>query len=139
MANSSTRTIVTCFLIYVDWKPVTLLIDKKNATELIRMAKDKGHDAFMKEMTIHDQRMKEIGLNIFTRLKDMTDANVNNILQVRNDLIRKSFELASETKIDTNIAWLKVRKPHGYPISELTYEEFNRWTLDIANFVLIQR
>ena len=133
------RNIVTCFLIYVDWKPVTILMDKKKSQQLVSMAKDKGKEAFSKEMTIPETRMKEIGKNIFTYLKDMDEKTVANIINVRNSMIRESFEIADTKKVDVETAWESLSKKKGDPFDQMTYQEFNQWTLDVSQFVLIKR
>ena len=133
------RIIVTCYLINVDWKPVAILQDKKKSEQLVELAKKKGRDSFLKEMTVPEERMNEIGNNIFNRLKDMKQETVNDIVNIRNAAIRESFELAEVRKVAVDVAWMKVREKKVAPIPELTYEEFNRWTLDVAQFVLLKR
>lgn len=133
------RTIVTCFLIYVDWKPITILTDKKKSKMLIKMAEEKGKKAFAKEMTIPDTRMREIGTNIFTRLTDLDPTIVKNIINIRNKYIVECFELSNKKGIEPDIAWNTVKKSKGKPFDELTYDEFNRWTLDISQYVLLKR
>ena len=133
------RTIVTCFLVYMDNKPATIIQDRKQAKQLEKMAESKNRNIFVKEMTIPETRMQEIGENIFTRLKGMNQQMIDRILDVRNKLIRKTFETASEKNVENDVAWISVRRGCGDPIERLTYEEFNRWTLDVAQFVLIKR
>lgn len=133
------RNIVTCYLIYTDWKPVAITTNKKHTEHVITKAEEKGIDAFYKEMTVPEERMQEIGINIFSRLEGMSEGEVNNILGIRNRLIRESFEVADDKNVDVSTAWVSVRKKYDAPIKTLSYEEFNRWTLDVANFVLIKR
>lgn len=133
------RHIVNCFLIYVDWKPVAILQDKKKALHIVNLAKEKGKDCFLKEMTIPETRMKELGTNIFTRLKGLEESAIKNIIPIRNALIRESMELADSRRVSVEVAWKSVSKKEGTPYSELTYDEFNRWTLDVSQFVLLKR
>lgn len=139
MADSAPRQIVTCFLIYVDWKPVAILKDKKKTQQLMKKAEEKNKNAFFKEMTIPEKRVQELGTNIFTRIKEMDERVIARIIDIRNTFIRESFELADSKKIEVEAAWGILSKEKGKPFSEMNYSEFNRWTLDVAQYVLIKR
>jgi len=139
MTEKSVRNIVSCSLVYVDWKPLALLDDKKQAEQLIKIAQEKGKNAFIKQMTLPEDRKKEIGNNIFKITESLSDNDIKNILQIRGTLIREAMDVRDENGVEIDIAWKRVSKKYGNPYNTLSWDEFNTWTLDVANFVLIQR
>jgi hypothetical protein len=139
MSEKAIRNIISCSLVYVDWKPLVLLDDKKQAEELVKIAVGKGKHAFIKQMTLPEDRKAEIGNNIFKITEKLSEKDIKNILQIRAVLIRESMDVRDHNDVDINIAWGRVSKKYGTPYNTLSWEEFNTWTLDVANFVLIQR
>ena len=133
------RVIVSCSLVYVDWEPLVLLEDKKKAEQLVTIAKEKGKDAFIKQLTLPEERKVELGNNIFNITKQLPRNHIENILKIRERLIREAFDVRDVNDVEVDIAWKKVAKKYGEPYTLMSWSDFNQWTLDVAQFVLIQR
>jgi len=133
------RVIVSCSLVYVDWEPLVLLEDKKKAEQLVALAKEKGKDAFIKQLTLPEERKLELGNNIFNNTKVLPQNHIENILKIRERLIRETFDVRDNNDVEVDIAWKRVSKKYGEPYVNMSWTEFNQWTLDVAQFVLIKR
>jgi DNA repair photolyase len=138
------RKVITSYLIYCNKKPVLLTRNKKEAEAIIQAAKEQGHDnAFYKDLTATEERMEEIGRNLFITVKAVPESHIERILEVRSKLIRETFEMKAKLKesigkrIEDQIAWeYLTKKKYGAPYNKMTYQEFNSWTLDINEFFL---
>jgi hypothetical protein len=141
--SKKVRRVITSYLVYCNKRPVLLTRNKKEADSLVRTAVENGHESFYKDLTATEERMAEIGKNIFLLVKEVPESHVKNILQVRNRLIRETFEMKSYLKkdggrqVEEEIAWaFLTKKRYSKPYNEMTYAEFNSWTLDIIEFYL---
>lgn len=133
----SVRKIVTGHIVYCDGKPIAMVTEKKKADALLRIAVEKKKDAYVKPITAPEERIKEIGTNIFTRLKELNETQIKNILLYRNRLVRETLEISDTQKIDQEDAWKQLLKK--YKIKKMKFTEFCQWTLDVSDYLDVRR
>jgi len=124
------RTLVVGWL--VQWKngPLILTVKEANAVEAYKKAFAQDTSTTIQRMTIHVERFKELGKNLFKPLPKVGD-----VVAYRNKVIKEWHESVSNIKgSNPEIVWAKVAKKNN--IDSKTATEFNQWIMDHMKYTM---
>lgn len=133
------RKIDCHYLVYCDNKPVLFTPDKNKANALVHLIENKNKSAFHKAINGPEERLKEIGVNLFEKTKELGDIDVYDTLKIRNKIIVELIDYKREFGVSEEAAWIKVAKNKNLYGAFKSMNEFNQWSLDIIEFYNIPR
>jgi hypothetical protein len=85
----------------------------------------------IQKMTVHVERFKELGRNLFKPLP----TNAADVVSFRNKIIKEWHDTMSNIKgANPEIVWTRVAKRNG--IDEMSASEFNQWIMDHMKYVM---
>ncbi len=125
------RTLVVGW--FVQWKdgPLILTVKESNAREAYRKALEKDKSTTIQKLTVHVERFREMGRNLFKPLP----TNVGNVVEWRNKVIKEWHESVSNIKgANPEIVWNRVAKRNG--IEGMSASEFNQWIMDHLKYTM---
>lgn len=125
------RTLVVGWL--VQWKkgPLILTVKEANAKEAYNKASAQDPTASIQKLTVHVERFKELGRNLFKPLP----TNITDVVAFRNKIIKEWHDSVSNIKgSNPEIVWNRVAKRNG--IEGVSASEFNQWVLDHMKYTL---
>lgn len=132
------RKLVSNYLVYGNYKPVILTPDKAKAEALSDMIRKKGKESHIKQITGQEERLAEIGENIFKKTKTLTEQQIKSILKTRNKIIIEWLNYKNDEDVSDEVAWSKISKKNGFQqFKEM--EEFSQWALDVAEYYGAER
>jgi hypothetical protein len=117
----------------VQWKkgPLILSVKEANAKEAYNKALAQDSSTTIQKLTLHVERFKELGRNLFKPLP----TNVPDVVGFRNKVIKEWHESVSNIKgANPEIVWNRVAKRNG--IEGMTASQFNQWILDHMKYVM---
>ena len=126
------KKIVTSYIVIVDHKPAIMLSDKKKINKIAEMATDKGRDVLVRQVTAGEDRVNEIGHNLFKVKID--DSMRKGIQDFRNKAVITCIQYKEEKGVDEEIAWKKIKNQMLPSLSEMTFSQFCQWTLDVWEY-----
>jgi len=133
------RKIDCHYLVYCDNKPVLFTPDKNKANALVHLIENKNKSAMHKAINGPEERLKEIGVNLFEKTKLLGGGDINDTLKTRNKVIIEWHDFKRERGVSEEAAWIRVAKSHNLYHVFKTMDEYNQWALDIVEFYNIQR
>lgn len=133
------RKIDCHYLVYCESKPVMLTPDKTKADALVHLIKTKNKTANYKPINGTEDRLKEIGKNLFERTKSMSESEIQNVLGTRNKLILEWMNYKKEKDVSDDVAWAKIAKIHNIYSIFKTMEDYNQWSFDVINYYEVNR
>ena len=133
------RKIDCHYLVYCESKPVMLTPDKNKANALVQLIQKKEKTAVYKAINGTEERLEEIGKNLFERTKSMNDAEIHNALHTRNRVIIEWMDYKKEKDVAPDVAWMKVAKKNNIYNTFKTMEDFSQWALDIVEYYNVKR
>ena len=125
------RTLVVGWL--VQWKkgPLILTVKESNAREAYTKALAQDPSTTIQKLTVHVERFKELGRNLFKPLP----TNITDVVAFRNEIIKEWHESVSSIKgANPEIVWMRVAKRNG--IDSMSASEFNQWIMDHMKYVM---
>jgi hypothetical protein len=131
VVTGEVRTLVVGWLVMVAKGPLILTVKERNAREAYEKAIAQDSTASIQKMTVHVERFRELGRNLFKPLP----ANVTNVMEYRNKVIKEWHNTVSNIKgSNPEIVWNRVAKRNG--IEGVSASEFNQWVLDHMKYTL---
>lgn len=124
--------IVTSYIVIVDHKPAIMLSDKKKVNKIAEIAKEKGKEVLVRQVTATEDRVNEIGRNLF-KIK-IEESLRRQIELFRNRAVVGCIQYKEDKGVDEEIAWRRVNKNLAPSFTEMSFSEFCQWTLDVREY-----
>lgn len=118
------------FLVLSELGPLVLTKDKDKAIATLKLVKMKNRKACIVDVNAKPERITELGINLFRR--KITEETRQNILNIRNNLIREFIDYRDDNDYTSTFAWKRIAKKHN--LEQTTYEEWNQWALDVLEY-----
>jgi len=108
-----------------------LTVKERKARDAYETAITQDSTATIQKMTVHVERFRELGRNLFKPLP----TNVTNVMDYRNKVIKEWHNTVSSIKgSNPEIVWNRVAKRNG--VEGVSASEFNQWVLDHMKYTL---
>jgi 16S rRNA A1518/A1519 N6-dimethyltransferase RsmA/KsgA/DIM1 with predicted DNA glycosylase/AP lyase activity len=133
------RKIDCHYLVYCEEKPVMFTPDKNKASALVQLIQQKNKTSTYKSINGTEERLEEIGKNLFERTKSMSESQIHGVLTNRNKVVIELIDYQKENKVSEEVAWVKVAKKHNLYSNFKTMQDFSQWALDIVEYYNVQR
>lgn len=131
VVTGEVRTLVVGWL--VQWKkgPLILTVNESRAKEAYNKAKAQDPSTNIQKLTVHVERFKELGDNLFKPLP----TNITDIVAFRNKIIKEWHDTVSNIKgANPEIVWTRVAKKNG--IDSMSASKFNQWIMDHMKYIM---
>lgn len=131
VVTGEVRTLVVGWL--VQWKkgPLILTVNESRAREAYIKAKSQDPSTNIQKLTVHVERFKELGDNLFKPLP----TNITDIVAFRNKIIKEWHDTVSNIKgANPEIVWTRVAKKNG--IDSMSASKFNQWIMDHMKYIM---
>jgi hypothetical protein len=125
------RTLVVGWLVQWQKGPLILTVKEAHAREAYEKALSQDKTASIQKMTVHVERFKELGRNLFNPLPP----HVKNVVDWRNKIVREWHDTVGNIKgANPVIVWDRVAKRNG--IQCLSAHDFNQWVMDHMKYIM---